>query len=76
MNKEKLGQEPAFPLKSEGIANRQEGMSKRFYAACAIMQGILANMSILEHKKGNASFSRTVNVAYQAADELLKQENE
>jgi hypothetical protein len=44
-------------------------MNKRFYAACSAMQGLLASASRL-------SGSGLINVAYEYADELLKQENE
>jgi hypothetical protein len=49
-----------------------EGMSKRFYAACAAMQGLLAT--------GNHSGSGTYNpfigrISFEIADELLKAEN-
>ena len=68
MNKEKLGQEPAFP--SENVS---DGMSKRFYAACAAMQGMIApsdyNLEILNAKEDIARHS------FLLADELLKQEN-
>lgn len=87
MSEEKLGQEPAFPSKGNatcrslsGYASYQnlkfEGMSKRFYAACAAMQGILANPSIkltLGPDKPNEN-DRLIKVAYSLADELLKQE--
>lgn len=36
MNKEKLGQEPAFPMDFEQRNDYQLGMSKRFYAAIAL----------------------------------------
>jgi len=75
---EKLGQEPAFPLKSEGIANRQKGMSKRFYAACAAMQGILSNEELRtkilsDQRNGHKDL---IGISYEYADELLKKENE
>ena len=70
---EKLGQEPAFPLKSEGIANRQKGMSKKFYAACAAMQGLLANSELGWDRPVE---EHLVKQSYEYADELLKQENE
>lgn len=47
-NEEKLGQEPAFRLPMHGIDRMPTlninalGMSKRFYAACAAMQGLLS----------------------------------
>lgn len=82
MNKEKLGQEPAFPrpigeYKTVGDGKwspAQKGMDKRFYAACAAMQGILSNGLANPDKP-----IRTITIiesAYKFADELLKQENE
>lgn len=91
MNKEKLGQEPAFPeltTEYDGVGNvlpyQNKGMSKRFYAACAAMQGLLANEGLIialskEYPKG-ADYSKIRRhytiMAYEYADELLKQENE
>lgn len=71
-NNEKLCQEPAF---ASACANEQShhietGMSKRFYAACAAMQGLL-------HYGGRVdNIEVLVKDAYAFADELLKQENE
>lgn len=65
-----LGQEPAFPTEF-GIDYSNKGMSKRFYAACAAMQGLMANTHptyIL------MSIENKAHWAYSAADELLKQE--
>lgn len=73
---EKIGQEPAFPTyEQQGNPicwNTEIGMSKRFYAACAAMQGILANSP-----DGVSSVHARdyANMAYDIADELLKQEN-
>lgn len=78
----KLGQEPAFQVptncslkrdKNDNIINcPEDGMSKRFYAACAAMQGMLANM----YTGGNGyAYSETIDLAYKYADELLSQEN-
>lgn len=74
MSKEK--QEPAFPVISPW--DNEKGMSKRFYAACTAMQGILASMA---HPQAGCSFvdevkdkERIINASYQYADELLKQE--
>jgi len=48
-----------------------KGMSKRFYAACAAMQGIVSS-----NECGIAHNPETVvKWAYALADELLKQEN-
>jgi len=78
------GSEPAFATSAQLSRNEdvfQEGMSKRFYAACAAMQGILANQNLSQNltkgitntKDANAAI---INHAYALADELLKQENE
>jgi hypothetical protein len=88
MNDEKkLGQEPAFAALSidksvrqdeqntEHYVNGNNGMSKRFYAACAAMQGILSNANVLNGQTANGP-SGFVRLAYRCADELLKQENE
>ena len=78
--KQKLGKEPAFPDPSRGmeqsISNQTpwanpEGMSKRFYAACAAMQGLLSNSLAID-----SEFDNICKAAFMAADELLKQENE
>lgn len=49
-----------------------KGISKRFYAACAAMQGLLANPDV----RREASMSLIILESYQLADELLKQENQ
>ena len=41
MSENKLGQEPAFPLNINRV-----GMSKRFYAACAAMQGQVSKQGL------------------------------
>lgn len=74
----KLGQDAAF---GSIVA---AGISKRFYAVCAAMQGLLANPKIIEAlsiKYPNSSEWHEINkhiitLAYLHADELLKQENE
>lgn len=87
---DKLGQEPAFPNPFETwneTGNIICGTSKRFYAACAAMQGILSKVNI-EYGKPNVNaylmenairrrdnFMRdAINCSYRWADELLKQE--
>lgn len=80
---EKLGQEPAFPMafkeSFEAQLNSTQqpwGMSKRFYAACAAMQGILAANP--KDTWGNINMpvpSYVAELSYIFADELLKQEN-
>ena len=51
MKNEKLGQDPAFPVINQNSAlatwnagQDPTGMNKRFYAACAAMQGMQASM--------------------------------
>lgn len=70
----KLGQESAFPTieNFNGIVDHTGGVSKRFYAACAAMQGILASSG--EHDWIDVKITATKSLEY--ADELLKQENE
>ena len=51
----------------------QDGMSKRFYASCAAMQGILAGIKTSKNIAPDAE--RIIKDAYILADELLKQEN-
>lgn len=75
-NENKLGQEPAFPYVDENaiIGNTpsgQQGINKRFYAACAAMQGLLAKYNL-----NNPSDQGIIcQLSYELADELLKQEN-
>ena len=78
--KQKLCQEPAFAISADlvGEAIYQEGMSKRFYAACAAMQGLLSNSFVNTVLSQNPEVQNTevVNKAYAIADELLKRENQ
>lgn len=62
--------EPAFPMDFEQRNDFQLGMSKRFYAACAAMQGLYSNPAM-----ANRAVEEVIASAYAAADELLKQEN-
>lgn len=79
MENKKLGQEPAFPqcdTVQEALADTNIstfGMSKRFYAACAAMQGILSNES---SEMLRLDAREVANMAFDHADKLLKQENE
>lgn len=75
MEENKLGQESAFPSKSQHYSEFviNKGITQRFYAACAAMQGILANEHI--NPNGLMPIKDKVAIAYQYADELLKQEN-
>jgi len=85
MNTKKLGQEPAFSGRIEKqeningifkyVEHPQVGMSKRLYAACAAMQGILASYPHYEMPT-QQGIKICVSKAYELADELLKQENE
>ena len=74
--KQKLGQEPAFANGSKNIINEDipNGMSKRFYAACAAMQGLLAGRSTHMSLSTIGEYG-VIEYAYKFADELLRQEN-
>lgn len=72
-NEKKLGQEPAFATYAE--VQIQKGMSKRFYAACAAMQGILAANKRSEFANIDNASELIIKFSYEFADELLKQEN-
>ncbi len=70
--KTKPGQESAFPIGSG--TSLELGMSKRFYAACAAMQGILTSA---KEETLLYTFEQAIpQLALMYADELLKQENE
>ena len=86
MEDKKLGQEPAFantetynPNNMECNGTYQQGMSKRFYAACAAMQGILSNQQWAESMKIKDDWdefkNRVISGSFEIADELLRQEN-
>ena len=71
-------------LDSFATLTHTEGMSKRFYAACAAMQGILANRGAYYQANSRNDPSENLGgelpeycakIAFQFADELLKQEN-
>lgn len=74
MENQKLGQEPAFPNENTEFCQDPYcyGMSKRFYAACAAMQGIMANSN---SEMINLDAIGVARIAFEYADELLKQEN-
>lgn len=98
METQKLGQEPASPIDgmyaADAFRSNNQGMSKRFYAASVILQGLCANPK--NTKISSNLFIRTiqlffpstnikattgdspdmVRIAYNMADELLKQENQ
>ena len=70
----KAKKEPAFPFthESEDHSYLFAGMSKRFYTACAAMQGILASVAGTPLLQAN----KVIKLAYEMADELLKQESD
>lgn len=79
-NKKKLGQEPAFEFGYEKLYSyqtqsgdyrkpeKEPGMSKRFYAACAAMQGLIVGVD-------DPVYENIAKISFKMADELLKQEN-
>jgi hypothetical protein len=70
-----LREKSAFPITSGSLI--EEGMSKRFYAACHAMQGLLARSQ--KDFQGNNNLPVPYLVAgfsFEYADELLKQEYE
>lgn len=79
----KLGQQPAYPMAFEEkhqdmgdgtieiINSGFNGMSKRFYAACAAMQGLLASGTYAEKIAYNPIIGK---LSFEIAEELLKQE--
>lgn len=82
MENKKLGQEPVFASITTNPSSEtyhiEVSMSKRFYAACAAMQGILSNQ--VDNYGVDAGTSQDyceqlIAQSYQFADELLKQEN-
>ncbi|MGV8961903.1 MAG: hypothetical protein ACOH2V_00800 [Candidatus Saccharimonadaceae bacterium] len=70
---EKLGQEPAFATSAFGNGQGvwESGMSKRFYAACAVLPAIIPCVNI--HAEDTPEY--LAKKAYEIVDELLKQEN-
>lgn len=75
MSKEKLEREAAFPEQTweydaqNNVLNSQNpGMSKRFYAACAAMQGLMVGVD-------DPVYENIAKISFKMADELLKQEN-
>ena len=78
MENNKLGQEPAFANRGHIYEPTQQGMLKRFYAACVVMQGLLSNsvfMSYMAQEYSDNTDKEVVKNAYELADELLRQEN-
>lgn len=86
----KLGQEPAFAALSidksikldeqntEYYLNGNNGMSKRFYAACAVMSALLSNPEFIADIEDATVgvFKSLSHISFMASDELLKKENE
>ena len=70
---EKLGQEPAFPNENTMLCQPPYcfGMSKRFYAACAAMQGLIVGV---RSSGEGLNINEITSAAFDFADELLKQE--
>ena len=70
----KSGQNPAFACVYGTYENGylQEGVSKRFYAACFAMQGILASPNADVQLLND---NQKAEYAFIMADKLLKQEN-
>lgn len=67
--------ELAFPL-TDGQTFATDGMTKRFYAACAAMQGLCALPNKGTFESLEQANELLVKQSYAIADELLKQENE
>ena len=80
MTKEKLGSEPAFPFSQKYSSSSENhlGISKRFYAACAAMQGMLSNPDWVKTANIPDDFdeyvTRVVSASFDFSDELLRQE--
>lgn len=86
--KNKLKTRPAYPLEYstfEGMTpnktrvyHYETGMSKRFYAACVAMQGMLASHANLNSShpmhSSDEDIEKAIKTCYKYADELLKQE--
>lgn len=76
----KLGHDPAFPTPDQNTALAMfnvginpDGMSKRFYAACMAMQGLLTNVNIVDSLTADRRIW-VVQRAFMVADEILEQE--
>lgn len=84
MEKEKLGLEPEFPMPTDNSDLRRYGINKRFYAACAAMQGLLSNpnsayqmnATLRRQPTSEEAVSMIVNQSFIIADELLTKEEE
>lgn len=79
-DKSKSYQKSAFPVGGSKMAEKlielgmnPFGMDKRFYAACAAMQGILASYAGIKIEEYPINW--IAKESYKIADEMLKQEN-
>lgn len=82
----KNGNESAFPFRDnyESSENFNSGMSKRFYAACAAMNGFLSGVNSdkeMSNKLASAAKENKVTlkkyiaeISFGMADEMIKQE--
>jgi len=72
--------EPAFPTVEQDsiggmlVWNTTAGMTKRFYAACAAMQGLCAVNDKGTFGSMEEVYEKLITHSYKLADELLKQE--
>lgn len=66
----------AFPRQlNDEVFEGDQGMSKRFYAACKAMEGIMASMSGGLSNPNKNAYNYIVKQAYALADEMIKQED-
>jgi len=61
----------AFPMVEWGTI---PGMSKRFYAACAAMQGLLVAGGTIRNE--SIAVEELITISYGLSDELLRQEGQ
>jgi len=75
----KLGQDPAFPVTVDVIAETNVGVSKHFLATCFALSGIVStdlNGMHMKQSEVPERISRLVELARLYADEMIKQEQE
>jgi hypothetical protein len=73
----KIMNEPAFPIYTEDMpVEGTPGMSKRFYAACKAMEGIMASMGGGLSNPNENTYRFVAKQAFAIADEMLKEENQ
>ena len=74
--KQKLGRESAFPVLDD-VGTASEGMSKRFYAACAAMSCVPPpKYNYTGTIESDESFDLWATKCYILADKLLEHENQ